>query len=119
MTFIGGSRSTGQISEERTSYLSKEILWGHRFNNDIVGYDYESEVYVTNYEHFDETVEVNLKKPMKISGILFTSNIRFKVDTPLCSAKRLDEMISEINKRFEYISRFKRRLRSGVPGPSV
>lgn len=58
VTLTGGSKSTGQITEERTSYLSKEIMWGYRFNNNIVSYDPTNEVYVTNYENFDQTEEV-------------------------------------------------------------
>lgn len=57
VTFSGASRSTGQLTEERTSYLSKEILWGHRFTN-MIHYDAENRFYVIDYESFDTTEEV-------------------------------------------------------------
>lgn len=45
------------MSQERTSYLPKEIMWGHRFNN-IVEYDQQNGVYVADYDKFDETESV-------------------------------------------------------------
>lgn len=58
VTLTGSSRSTGQLTEERTSYLPKEIMWGHRFTN-IVTFDLVNEVFEVDYEHFDDTVSVS------------------------------------------------------------
>lgn len=69
----GSSRETGQLSEDRTSYLPKEILWGHRFK-EIVKYDNEEGAYVADYNRFDET-EV--------------------IDTPLCSAMELNNGLQQ------------------------
>lgn len=59
ITFTGASLSTGQTTEERTSYLSSEILWGHRFVN-LVEYDTENGEYFADYDKFDHTDEVKL-----------------------------------------------------------
>uniref|UniRef100_A0A336MVW0 CSON008155 protein n=1 Tax=Culicoides sonorensis TaxID=179676 RepID=A0A336MVW0_CULSO len=75
VSITGDSRKTGQTVQARTSYLSSEILWGHRFTN-IIEYDRTFGEYVADYERFDETISV---------------------DMPLCSAKRLDEMIKAYN----------------------
>lgn len=57
VTFTGASASTGQTTEERTSYLSNEIMWGHRFVN-IVEYDTENCEYFIDYAEFETTEEV-------------------------------------------------------------
>lgn len=57
VTFTGASTSTGQITEERTSYLSREILWGHRFVN-MIEYHAENGEYFVDYDKFDMTEEV-------------------------------------------------------------
>lgn len=57
VTFTGASPSTGQITEERTSYLSNEILWGHRFVN-IVEYDTDNDEYFIDYDEFETTEQV-------------------------------------------------------------
>lgn len=57
MTFTGASASTGLTTEERTSYLSKEIFWGHRFVN-MMEYDAENGEYFVDYDQFDVTEEV-------------------------------------------------------------
>lgn len=56
-------------TQARSSYLPSEILWGHRFQN-LVTFKKESGEYEVDYAVFNNTVEV---------------------DTPLCSAKQLDE----------------------------
>lgn len=61
------------MTQSRTSYLPKEISWGHRFQN-LTHYDRKENTYVADFENFDETVEV---------------------DTPLCSARRLDEVLED------------------------
>lgn len=73
ITLTGSSRSTGQMTQSRTSYLPKEILWGHRFQN-LTHYDRTQNTYIADFDRFDSTVEV---------------------DTPLCSARRLDEVLDE------------------------
>ncbi|XP_055295129.1 ATP-sensitive inward rectifier potassium channel 8-like [Sitodiplosis mosellana] len=78
VTFAGASTSTGQTTEERTSYLSREIAWGHRFVN-MVTYDTENGEYFVDYDKFDMTEEV---------------------DTPLCSAERFDEISKNVKNHF-------------------
>lgn len=71
----GMSRNTGQVTQARTSYLSREILWGYRFTN-IVDYDEELESFVTDIDKLDAMEQV---------------------DTPLCSAHRLEEIVHGVN----------------------
>lgn len=73
------SRNTGQMTQARASYLSNEILWGYRFTN-IVSYDDELEFYVTDIHRLDEIEQV---------------------DTALCSAHRLEEILHEVNYTLE------------------
>lgn len=80
--FTGSSRATGQISEERTSYLPREILWGHRFK-EIVEYDCEEGVYLADYDRFDE-IEI--------------------IDTPLCSAMEWDNIIRQYKSENDKVS---------------
>ena len=75
VTMTGISRLTGQMTQARTSYLSQEILWGYRFTN-IVNYYDELECYITDTEKLDEIEQV---------------------DTALCSAQRLEEILQEVN----------------------
>lgn len=56
-------------TQARSSYLPSEILWGHRFQS-LITFKKESGEYEVDYALFNNTVEV---------------------DTPLCSAKQLDE----------------------------
>ncbi|CAK1596288.1 unnamed protein product [Parnassius mnemosyne] len=65
----GTIESTGQTTQARSSYTTSEIMWGHRFVP-LVSYNRERQGYEVDYSKFDETVQV---------------------DTPLCSAKELDE----------------------------
>lgn len=57
VTLTGSSRSTGQIAQEKTSYLPREIMWGHRFEN-IVNFEKSSDAYVADYDKFDNTYAV-------------------------------------------------------------
>ena len=52
------SRNTGQMTQARTSYLSREILWGYRFT-EIVNYDEDLESYVADYDKLDEVVQIS------------------------------------------------------------
>ncbi|XP_035775262.1 ATP-sensitive inward rectifier potassium channel 11-like isoform X2 [Anopheles albimanus] len=74
VTMTGATWTTGQMSQARTSYLSMEILWGHRFQN-IIEYDADRGCYVAQNEQLDLVEEV---------------------DTPLCSARSLEEMMDEL-----------------------
>ncbi|XP_068631689.1 G protein-activated inward rectifier potassium channel 3 isoform X2 [Battus philenor] len=65
----GTIESTGQTTQARSSYTTSEIMWGHRFVP-LVTYNRERQGYEVDYSKFDETTQV---------------------DTPLCSAKELDE----------------------------
>lgn len=73
----GDSISTGQPSQSRTSYISSEILWGHRFVP-CVDYNNEKEHYIVNSKKF---------------------NALSVCDIPLCSAKKLKEILDEIKLR--------------------
>ncbi|KAG7473783.1 hypothetical protein MATL_G00099580 [Megalops atlanticus] len=63
----GVVETTGITTQARTSYLSEEILWGHRFVSTV---SEEEGMYAVDYSKFGNTV---------------------KVPTPSCSAKKLDE----------------------------
>lgn len=56
-------------TQARSSYLPSEILWGHRFQS-LITFKKDSGEYEVDYALFNNTVEV---------------------DTPLCSARELDE----------------------------
>ncbi|CRK99848.1 CLUMA_CG013151, isoform A, partial [Clunio marinus] len=84
VSLTGISRYTGQTTQARTSYLSKEVLWGHRFSN-IITYDREHGHYVTDVDSLD-TLE--------------------RIDTALCSAQRLEEIVNEALEALEKKSVF-------------
>lgn len=63
-------------TQARSSYLPSEVLWGHRFVN-VVSFRKETGEYEVDYTLFNNT---------------------YDVDTPLCSAKQLDELKSEYTK---------------------
>ncbi|XP_063825034.1 G protein-activated inward rectifier potassium channel 3-like isoform X6 [Ostrinia nubilalis] len=65
----GTIESTGQTTQARSSYTTSELMWGHRFVP-LVTYNRERQGYEVDYSKFDVTTQV---------------------DTPLCSAKELDE----------------------------
>lgn len=69
----GTSESTGQTTQVRTSYVTSEILWGHRFEP-VVKYNKEKLSYEVDYNLFHDT---------------------YQVDTPLCSAEELERYIHE------------------------
>lgn len=76
----GIMEATGTTIQARTSYTPYEILWGHRFQ-EVVCFNRITGDYDVDYAFFDETVEV---------------------DTPLCSARKLEEigMIFKENSEF-------------------
>lgn len=55
--------------------MPTEILWGHRFEN-LISFRKDTAEYEVNYELFNNTYEI---------------------DTPLCSAKQLDEVRAELH----------------------
>ncbi|CAH1128779.1 unnamed protein product [Ceutorhynchus assimilis] len=65
----GVIESTGMTTQARSSYLPSEILWGHRFQS-LITFKKDSGEYEVDYAQFNNTIQV---------------------DTPLCSAKELDE----------------------------
>ncbi|XP_028035340.1 ATP-sensitive inward rectifier potassium channel 1-like [Bombyx mandarina] len=69
VSLTGSSKNMGTVTQSRTSYLSKEIIWGYRFKN-VLKYSKEKEAYAIDIENLD-TVE--------------------QVETPLCSACRLKD----------------------------
>ncbi|XP_065367008.1 G protein-activated inward rectifier potassium channel 3 isoform X1 [Calliphora vicina] len=66
----GTVESTGQSTQARSSYINTEILWGHRFDP-VVVYNKDRQAYEIDYARFNETTQV---------------------DTPLCSARDLNEI---------------------------
>ncbi|PSN50748.1 Inward rectifier potassium channel 2 [Blattella germanica] len=66
----GVIESTGMTTQARSSYLPSEVLWGHRFEP-LVAFKKETGEYEVDYSLFNNTYEV---------------------DTPLCSAKSLDDL---------------------------
>ncbi|WAR03126.1 KCNJ5-like protein [Mya arenaria] len=51
----GTIESTGEICQARTSYTSKDILWGYRFEN-IVEFDHEHGKWRANFKLFDDVI---------------------------------------------------------------
>ncbi|CAG9792294.1 unnamed protein product [Diatraea saccharalis] len=78
----GSSKNMGTVTQSRTSYLSKEIIWGYRFKN-VLSYCKKKESYVIDVDHLD-TVE--------------------QVDTPLCSASQLKCVEVDIQSSEQIIS---------------
>ncbi|XP_070492013.1 G protein-activated inward rectifier potassium channel 3-like isoform X2 [Chironomus tepperi] len=78
----GVVESTGMTTQARSSYLPSEILWGHRFES-VVSFKRETGEYEVDYTLFNNTYEV---------------------DTPLCSAKELNEMRAESQSQGEAVS---------------
>ncbi|XP_065353716.1 ATP-sensitive inward rectifier potassium channel 12-like isoform X1 [Cloeon dipterum] len=66
----GVVESTGMTTQARSSFLPSEILWGHRFQS-MVDFKQDRGEYEVDYSKFNNTVEV---------------------ETPLCSAKDLEEL---------------------------
>lgn len=73
----GINQHTVQVTQARTSYVSSEILWGHRFSN-VVSYNWDRDQYVTFADHLDDLEQV---------------------DTVLCSARQWDAMLKKYRKQ--------------------
>ncbi|XP_053608106.1 G protein-activated inward rectifier potassium channel 3-like isoform X3 [Plodia interpunctella] len=71
----GVIESTGMTTQARSSFLPSEILWGHRFET-MVTFRKETGEYEVDYTRFNNTYEV---------------------DTPLCSAKQLDDLRTTVS----------------------
>lgn len=71
----GVVESTGMTTQARSSYLPSEVLWGHRFES-MISFKKETGEYEVDYTLFNNTYEV---------------------DTPLCSARQLDEVKAELH----------------------
>ncbi|KAL0278337.1 UNVERIFIED_CONTAM: hypothetical protein PYX00_000181 [Menopon gallinae] len=63
--------STGMTTQARSSYLPNEVLWGHRFEA-LIAFKKETGEYEVDYSLFNNTYEV---------------------ETPLCSAYTLDQLM--------------------------
>lgn len=69
--FSGIVESTGMTTQARSSYLPNEVLWGHRFEA-LIAFKKETGEYEVDYSLFNNTYEV---------------------ETPLCSAYTLDQLM--------------------------
>lgn len=58
VVFEGVIESTGQPVQAKSSYIAREILWGHRFVQ-VIDYHRERQGYVVNFSKFDETIRIN------------------------------------------------------------
>ncbi|XP_044739385.1 inward rectifier potassium channel 2-like, partial [Chrysoperla carnea] len=74
VVLTGCSESTSQTSQMRTSYLSNEILWGHRLIQ-CTEYDNRKQAFIIDHRKFHRTLPIN---------------------TPLCSAKYLNNFINTL-----------------------
>ncbi|XP_055919349.1 ATP-sensitive inward rectifier potassium channel 11-like isoform X2 [Eupeodes corollae] len=59
VSIVGSSPATGQLTEERTSYISKEVFYGQRFVNVII-YDPQNDRYIVDYANFNTTISVDM-----------------------------------------------------------
>ena len=54
--FEGVTEETGNTMQARTSYLPNEILWGHRFTNNVVVYDKNEGTYNIHHSRRDSAL---------------------------------------------------------------
>ncbi|XP_030369330.1 G protein-activated inward rectifier potassium channel 3 isoform X2 [Scaptodrosophila lebanonensis] len=92
----GTVESTGQSAQARSSYINTEILWGHRFDP-VVLYNKDLQAYEIDYARFNETTQV---------------------DTPLCSARELNE-IYKIQEGFRTPAPTSTAMRHSSPNSST
>ncbi|KAH1183450.1 inward rectifier potassium channel 16 [Mauremys mutica] len=81
VTFVYTGDSTGTSHQSRSSYVPREILWGHRFNNVL---QVRKKYYNVDCLQFEETTEVY---------------------APYCSAKQLDRKEHEWNRTKKTLDR--------------
>jgi potassium inwardly-rectifying channel subfamily J len=70
----GDSHYSGHTTQSRTSFISQEILWGHRFKN-LVSYDPNDECYFADVDLMDETDKVSMPS---ISAYEYDKNNKIK-----------------------------------------
>ncbi|XP_038613444.1 inward rectifier potassium channel 16 [Tachyglossus aculeatus] len=80
VTFVYTGDSTGTSHQSRSSYIPREILWGHRFNDVL---EVKKKYYKVNCLQFDGSNEVY---------------------APFCSAKQLDWKYHEHHAKMEKVS---------------
>ncbi|KAL5282075.1 hypothetical protein ACFFRR_005374 [Megaselia abdita] len=61
VSIFGSSPLTAQISEDRTSYLPKEVYWGQRFDN-IIHYDRLNNSYFVDFKNFNSSSSVSMER---------------------------------------------------------
>ncbi|CAH0759539.1 unnamed protein product [Diatraea saccharalis] len=76
----GASASMGTFTQSQTSYLPREIIWGHRFPP-VVKYDQRKQKYVINHKKLDTTEPVLTPN---CSANQFYSNKEEKSETQSC-----------------------------------
>ena len=59
------------LFQVRTSYVPNEILWGYRFDNDIVSYDKDRMVYNINHNKLNDTFVDNTPRLNFHSSVFF------------------------------------------------
>jgi hypothetical protein len=89
----GVIESTGMTTQARSSYLPSEVLWGHRFEP-LVSFKKDTGEYEVDYSLFNNTYEV---------------------DTPLCSAKALDDLKSAQQQQRQKNNEYQQRLGNSPP----
>ncbi|CAH0697277.1 unnamed protein product [Spodoptera exigua] len=70
----GASKNMGTTTQSRTSYLSKEIMWGYRFKN-VVHYSKKEEAYKIDVDNLNSVEQV---------------------ETPLCSASVMKDLEEDL-----------------------
>ncbi|XP_034826027.1 G protein-activated inward rectifier potassium channel 3-like [Maniola hyperantus] len=78
----GSSKNMGTVTQSRTSYLSKEIIWGYRFKN-VLHWSKKHEAFTIDVENLDSVEQV---------------------ETPLCSACQLKEFEEDIKSSRQLLS---------------
>ena len=58
-------------TQVRSSYLPKEILWGHRFNNLVVQYDETKKVYAIDHNKLNITSTDHTPRYFLITILIF------------------------------------------------
>lgn len=93
----GCIESTGMTTQARSSYLPNEILWGHRFEQ-LVTFKKETGEYQVDYSLFNNTYEV---------------------ETPLLSARQLQELVEYRNRQIESSKERSNMKNNSTQGPKV
>ena len=83
--------STGMTTQARTSYLPSEILWGHRFDQEV-SFRPESGQYVVDFS------KLNATTPFSISGLSAKERAEKRVRTN-CGSACVDEVLEKHEKK--------------------